>query len=117
MSAVLELPGRGPATTCEVSPVSAHRPTPLRFVWHHAQPEAAGGATDDTNLIQLCDNCHYSVHRILYAMKLQYLNQPLTAAQQGYISNPPRWQQRVFALKGLDACIAAGTVSKIPNEG
>lgn len=116
MSAVLTVAGK-PATSCEVCAVASHRPTPLRFVWHHEQPESAGGATDDVNLIPLCDSCHYSVHRILFALKLQYLGQPLTAAQQGYLTNPPRKSQLAFAQKGFDLCVAAGTVDKIPNEG
>ena len=106
-----------PATTCVVSPVSAHRPIPLRFVRHHLQPEGAGGATDDVNLIEVCDNCHYSIHRILYAMACQYLGKPLTDAQKGYLTNPPRQSQLAYAQKGFDLCVAAGTVDKIPNEG
>src|ERR1700750_2423059 len=117
MSALLEITGRGPATTCEVCSPASHRPTPLRYVWHHAQPETTGGATDDTNLIQLCDSCHYSVHRILYALACKYLGKTLTTAQQSYIDKPPRLAMLAFAQKGLDACIAAGTVEKIPNEG
>lgn len=117
MSAVFEVPGKGRATLCEVTPVASHRPIPLRFVWHHCQPESAGGATDDTNLIQVCDSCHYSTHRILYALALKYLGKPLTTAQEGYITNPPRKSMLTFAQRGLDACIAAGTVDKIPNEG
>lgn len=117
MSAVLTVPGRGPATTCEVCSVNSHRPVPLRFVWHHEQPESTGGATDDTNLVQLCDSCHYSTHRVLYAMACKYLGKPLTDAQQGYLTNPPRRTMLAYAQKGLDACIANGTVDKIPNEG
>jgi hypothetical protein len=110
--------GRPPADHCEVSlAVDGHRPVPLRYVWHHEQPESAGGATDDVNLIQLCDSCHYSTHRILYAMRLQYEGKPLTEAQQSYLTNPPRKAQLAFAQKGFDLCVAAGTVDKIPNEG
>lgn len=42
-----------------------HRPVPLRFVWHHIQPQEAGGQTVQQNLVQLCDSCHYSIHRII----------------------------------------------------
>ena len=117
MSAVLTLEGHGPASTCEVCSPASHRPTPLRYVWHHEEPETAGGASDNTNLVQLCDSCHYSVHRILYALACKYLGKPLTTVQQSYLDNPPRKAMLVFAQKGLDACIAAGTVEKIPNEG
>jgi hypothetical protein len=117
VSFITEIPGVGPATLCEVASVASHRPTPLRFVWHHCQPETAGGATDNTNLIQVCDSCHYSIHRILYALAQQYLGKPITTVQQGYITNPPRKTELAFAQRGLQACIAAGTVDKIPNEG
>jgi len=92
------------ATKCVAS--KAHSPTPLRFVWHHVQPHEAGGPTTPANLIELCDSCHYSIHRLLWEM-----------AQNLPLEKPPRAAQLAFARKGYDACAAAGTVDKIPNEG
>jgi len=92
------------ATKCVAS--KAHSPTPLRFVWHHVQPHEAGGPTTPANLIELCDSCHYSIHRLLWEM-----------AQNLPLEKPPRAAQLAFARKGYDACVAAGTVDKIPNEG
>jgi hypothetical protein len=57
MQVLLEVPGLGTAATCVISPVSAHRPVPLRFVFHHVQPQEAGGQTVAGNLIQICDSC------------------------------------------------------------
>jgi HNH endonuclease len=99
-----ELPGFGPATTCEAS--GSHSPTPLRFVWHHIQPQEAGGATVSSNLAQLCDSCHYSIHRLLYHLA------------KGVALGPvPRKAQLALAQQGYAMCVNAGTVDKIPNEG
>lgn len=105
MSAVLELAGKGPATLCEVSPVLAHRPKPLRFVWHHIQPKEAGGQTVDANLAQLCDSCHYTIHRLMWYMA------------HGTALPKVHRNQLKLATQGYEACVTAGTVNKIPNEG
>lgn len=105
MSAVLELAGRGPATTCEITTATAHRPTVTRHVWHHVQPQEAGGQTVDGNLAQLCDNCHYACHRVMWCLAK---NLPVPKVHRNIAK---------LAQRGYDACVAAGTVEKIPNEG
>lgn len=114
METMLEFAGT-PATKCVAS--GTHTPTPLRFVWHHIQPHEAGGPTVAANLSQVCDSCHYTIHRILWAMAQIGLGKPVTDVQRGYITNPPRQAQLTLAKQGYDACVAAGTVAQIPNEG
>jgi hypothetical protein len=104
MSALLTLPGYGKATMCVAS--GSHSPVPLRYVWHHIQPQEAGGTTVLANLIQVCDSCHYSIHRLMYHL-----------AQAGPLGPVPRQAQLAFATQGYEACVAAGTVAQIPNEG
>jgi hypothetical protein len=104
MSAVLELPGFGPATTCSAS--KTHDPLPLRFVWHHIQPQEAGGQTVAGNLAELCDSCHYSIHRLMFHL-----------ARGVDLGPVPRRTQLALARQGYDACVSAGTVAQIPNEG
>jgi hypothetical protein len=101
----LKLPGFGPATLCQVTPTASHRPVPLRFVWHHIQPQEAGGLTEQANLVQLCDSCHYTIHRLMWYMA------------HGTVLPKVHRVQLQYAQKGFDACTAAGTVAKIPNEG
>ena len=103
------------ATKCIVT--TAHSPKPVRFVTHHIQPQEAGGQSVPENFAQLCDNCHYSVHRLLWYMHLKATGITLTADQQALLDKPPRVKQRTLATQGFDACVAAGTVNKIPNEG
>jgi hypothetical protein len=114
MSALLEYAGV-PATRCDAS--GTHNPRPLRFVWHHVQPHEAGGPTVPANLVQVCDSCHYTIHRILWVMAQIALQKPVTDVQRAYITNPPRQAQLALASKGYDACVAAGTIAQIPNEG
>ncbi len=104
MHAESTLPGIGPAVMCEAS--KAHSPVPLRFVWHHIQPHEAGGLTVPANLVQLCDSCHYSVHRLLWHI-----------AKGLPVGPVPRLSQLALARLGFAACQVAGTVDKIPNEG
>jgi hypothetical protein len=92
------------ASRCLAS--ASHSPVPLRFVWHHVQPHEAGGLTVPENLVELCDSCHYSIHRLLW-----HLAKGLPA---GLV---PRQAQLALATRGYDACVAAGTVARIPNEG
>ena len=98
--------GLGKASVCTVS--DWHRPPPMRYVWHHVQPQVCGGRTIAVNLVSLCDNCHFAVHALLYQMKLN-----------GKVTPSPRNNRaRVkLAETGYAACVAAGTVDKIPNEG
>jgi hypothetical protein len=114
MSALLEFAG-APATKCVAS--GTHIPRPLRFVWHHVQPHEAGGPTEAANLVELCDTCHYSIHRILWVMRLMGLGQVPTAEQHDEYTYPPRMAQKALAERGYEACVAAGTVAQIPNEG
>jgi len=91
-------------TGCAVS--RFHRPVATRFVLHHICPQVCGGQTTTENTVGLCDSCHYTVHMLLYALA------------RGV---PPRAKgtraQRKLAQQGYDACVLAGTVHKIPNEG
>ncbi len=103
------------AAKCAAS--ASHTPVPLRYVWHHVQPQEAGGATVPANLVELCDSCHYTVHRILWVMAQIALQKTVTDVQRAYITRPPRKAQLVFAQQGYDACKTAGTIGKIPNEG
>jgi hypothetical protein len=101
---LLEVPGLGKATACVAS--GSHDPVPLRFVWHHVQPQEAGGQTVPANLIEICDSCHYTIHRLLWNLAHGLPNLVV-----------PRAAQRRFAQVGFAACQAAGTVALIPNEG
>lgn len=103
------------ATMCVAS--ATHSPVSLRFVWHHIQPQEAGGQTATENLVQVCDSCHYTIHRLMWIMRLVALGQAITPDQQKAITTPPRRSQLVLAGKGYDACRVAGTIDKIPNEG
>lgn len=106
MDVYQELTGFGTATTCIILPPGSHRPVPLRFVWHHIQPHEAGGLTEASNLIQCCDGCHYSIHRIMWQLARDL---PLAA--------PANQKQLGYARAGYLACRTAGTVDRIPNEG
>lgn len=93
------------ADHCEVAATTAHRPQPLRFVTHHIQPQEAGGPSEPGNYAQLCDSCHYTIHRLMWYMR------------QGTALPKVHRNQLKLAQEGYDRCVAAGTVSKIPNEG
>jgi hypothetical protein len=83
-----------------------HRPVATRYVTHHIQPQAAGGKSVASNQAVLCDNCHYTVHMLLW-----HLAQGTTPPAKGTHA------QRALAQQGYAACAAAGTITKIPNEG
>lgn len=104
MSALVYIEGLGRADHCEAYGV--HRPNPMRFVWHHVLPQVAGGKTEPGNLVQVCDNCHYSTHAVMYAMANGKLVP--TRASRG---------SKALAKRGYEAAKAAGTISLIPNEG
>ena len=95
--------GKPLATLCVVS--KAHNPVPLRFVWHHVQPLEAGGPDVMANQVELCDSCHYSIHRLMWLMA------------KGEALPKVMKNQLAIATRGYQACVAAGTVGKIPNEG
>jgi hypothetical protein len=104
MIAQTELPGLGRAQRCQAS--ASHSPVPLRFVWHHVQPHEAGGLTVAANLIEICDSCHYSIHRLLWILANKLPRGPV-----------PRQSQLAYAQLGYARCLVAGTVDKIPDEG
>jgi|SRR5215472_2117420 len=98
-------PGIGAAAACQIDAV--HNPRPLRFVWHHILPQAAGGKTEPDNLAALCDTCHYAVHALLSGL-----------AEDGQLDpNPDYHPDRVaLAQQGYDHAVALGTVKKLPHE-
>jgi len=114
MGALLTFEG-DPANKCVAS--GAHDPAPLRFVWHHIQPQEAGGQTTADNLIEICDSCHYTIHRLMWYMRLLWVGETLNLLEQAQLAHPPRRAQLMYADQGYAACVAAGTVSDIPNEG
>jgi hypothetical protein len=97
------------ASKCTAS--GSHDPTPLRFVWHHIQPKEAGGLTVVTNLAEICDSCHYTIHRLMWHLAQNQLAPPVA------LGPVPRKAQLALATQGFDKCMAAGTVAQIPNEG
>lgn len=105
--ALTVVPELGTAATC--TGYGAHRPVPVRFVWHHVLPQVCGGKTVAENLAELCDNCHFTVHAIMYFM----------ARNAGQLPQTVRGTrgQRHLAIRGYNMAVLSGTVSKIPNEG
>jgi hypothetical protein len=83
-----------------------HHPAATRYVSHHIQPQVTGGLSVAANLATLCDNCHYTVHMLLW-----HLAQNTPPPAKGTRA------QRKLARQGYDACVLAGSVHKIPNEG
>ena len=96
------------ATNCVAAP--HHTPVPLRFVFHHVLPLAAGGLTTSANLVSVCDSCHYAIHAMLYEMATNAGE--LTTLKK--FKGTPRW---ALAAQGYTRALAAGTVGKLPNEG
>lgn len=95
---------------CALAYGTGHRPRELRRVAHHIQPQTCGGKTVEENLAVLCDDCHYATHAIMSRLKS-------TGGLQLAIRGMGTRRQRKLALQGYAACVAAGTVDKIPNEG
>lgn len=93
----------------ECSIQGRHYPKPLRFVQHHILPKACGGGDDLTNLVTLCDSCHYSVHALLWHLKTD-------GGLSGLHPRTNRYQL-VVAMQGYERALAAGTKDRIPNEG
>lgn len=98
--------GIGKAPSCAVS--NSHRPIPMRYVWHHILPQACGGQSVATNLVSLCDSCHYATHALLYQCKLNGVVTP---------DSRNNGKRVALAMQGYALAVAAGTVAKIPNEG
>lgn len=103
------------ADHCQAS--RSHAPEPLRFVWHHIQPHEAGGPTESANLVQLCDSCHYSVHRLLWYLRCEEVGVPLDPVADRQLAHPPRRELLILAREGFSRCEEAGTIDQIPNEG
>jgi hypothetical protein len=115
MIARTTIPGLGTATQCVAS--GSHAPDPSRYVWHHVQPESCGGPTNRGNCIETCDSCHYTIHRMLYAMARATLMLPIPPTYIPLLEHPPRRAQLMYAKLGYDRCNDAGTLTKVPNEG
>ena len=94
-----------PPSLCQAAPWT-HHPAATRYVVHHIQPQTAGGLSVPANQVTLCDNCHYTVHMLMW-----HLAQKTPPSAKGTRA------QRKLAQQGYDACVLAGTVHKIPNEG
>jgi hypothetical protein len=97
--------GVGHATACQLGKQGRSH-TALRFVWHHVLPQACGGKTEAANLASVCDNCHYSVHILMWYLA----NGGIPAAVKGTRA------QRALADSGYQQAAAAGTAGKIPKE-
>lgn len=101
------VPGLGRATSCPC--VEHHRPKPARFVWHHLLPQVCGGKTTPDNLVSICDNAHYAIHALLWAI---HANGGKAPSKQGRVN--------AFitdaAVRGYAAAVAAGTTDRIPKE-
>jgi hypothetical protein len=92
-----------PASHCVIA-AGRHRPVPARHIWHHILPQVCGGKTERSNLVQLCDNCHYSIHRWMWCL------------QNGGLPKRVNKRQLALAQAGYDQAVAAGTADKIPKE-
>lgn len=104
MAGLVELPGVGKATRCELgNPPRTH--VPRRFVWHHILPQACGGKTEAGNLAQVCDSCHYAVHDLMWWL-----------AQGQAPARPWTGPQMALAEQGYQAAVAAGTAGHMPKE-
>lgn len=103
------LPEVGTATKCMVA--KTHEPKPLRYVWHHILPKVCGGQTVETNLVSCCDNCHYGVHALLWALAQ---NGGKLSAIFAHFTSTARYD---VAMMGYERAVEAGTVAQIPNEG
>jgi len=98
-------PGIGQATNCQID--LQHNPPPIRYVWHHICPQACGGKTEQSNLVSLCDTCHYGIH---YLTRLAAENDGEIPA--GY---PADWV--TIAQLGYEQAKKNGKLDKIPHEG
>jgi hypothetical protein len=79
--------------------------TALRFVWHHILPQVCGGKTEPGNLRELCDNCHYAVHALMWGL-----------AYGAPVPRDATDAQFTLANVGFELAVAAGTQDKIPKE-
>jgi HNH endonuclease len=94
------------ADHCDGYAGARHKPTPMRFVWHHILPLICGGNTVAANLVQLCDSCHITTHWLLHRLKLG-----LPMGVHGTAAT------RTLAATGYGYATLLGTVHLIPFEG
>lgn len=104
---VERLSGVGKASTCVL--YGSHNPVPLRFVWHHILPQSCGGKTTRSNLVSVCDNCHYGIHELLWDLKL---NGGMFVQYQNF-ANTPRAK---YAIQGYTAALAMDRIGDIPKQ-
>ena len=90
------------AYECVITP--NHYPIPGRFVFHHVLPKVCGGKTEAANLVQVCDNCHYTIHRIMWA-----LAHNLTVVRVNR-------KQMALARRGITEATLLGTLDLMPDE-
>lgn len=105
------------STKCALAYGAGHRPREGRRVAHHIQPQTCGGPTVAANLIVICDNCHYEIHALMSWLKRACAGGAATLTPRLALKGLGTRRQRKIALAGYAACVAAGTVDKIPNEG
>jgi hypothetical protein len=92
------------ATRCQLGAQDPHH-VALRYIWHHILPQVCGGKSTKSNLAELCDNCHYAVHRLMWDL--------------AHGITPPReatGEQFTLANTGYQLAVQAGTAGKIPKE-
>lgn len=107
LSAGVFIVGVGKASMCECS--DYHSPVPLRFVWHHILPLACGGRSTADNLIQVCDSCHYAIHRMMSDM----------VANNGELVEFKRFartKRAAVAEQGYLLAKVMGTLTDMPKE-
>lgn len=92
------------ASRCQFGEQLKHH-TALRFVWHHILPQVCGGKSTTSNLAELCDNCHYAVHAIMYALSRGAAPDKRATEAQFTLANA-----------GFQLAVQAGTAGKIPKE-
>jgi hypothetical protein len=107
MDAGTFLAGRGKAFYCQAA--DYHAPVPIRFVWHHILPLSCGGRSTEDNLVQVCDSCHYAIHRLM----VDLLNNAGIFVE---LKRFARGNRANWALAGYKAAVAAGTQANLPRE-
>ncbi len=62
-----------------------HLPRPHQIHTHHIVPKSWGGSDDPANLVQLCPNCHTSIHHLLNGwIRAGALTEPGTVLSRRY---------------------------------
>lgn len=96
----------GKAKTCQC--VARHSPAPARYVWHHVLPQVCGGVTTQSNLVSVCDNAHYAIHKLMYAMLVKDQHTINRIGRNDFFMK--------MAVSGYGLAVERGTESKIPKE-